>query len=145
MRLLTGPRQNVCVVGDEDQSIYRWRGADVSILLAFRANFPAAGSLKLERNYRSHKISLMPPERWSPTIRSAGKSLSAEKGPGGNLRYFEGRDAQAEAELSPANSSESLTMIPTRPVRWNTVPISSRARSKKFSAAGPPLQTCGRA
>ncbi len=100
MRLLTGPKQNVCVVGDEDQSIYRWRGADVSILLSFSRDFPAARIIKLERNYRSTQSILDAagavvannPER-------LGKSLSAEKGPGGNLRYFEGRDAQAEAEF----------------------------------------------
>ncbi len=98
MRLLTGPKQNVCVVGDEDQSIYRWRGADVSILLSFSRDFPAARIVKLERNYRSTQnildaagaVVANNPER-------LGKSLSAEKGPGGNLRYFEGRDAQAEA------------------------------------------------
>jgi DNA helicase-2/ATP-dependent DNA helicase PcrA len=100
MRLLTGPRQNVCVVGDEDQSIYRWRGADVSILLSFSRDFPAARIVKLERNYRSTQnildaagaVVANNPER-------LGKSLSAQKGPGGNLRYFEGRDAQAEAEF----------------------------------------------
>jgi DNA helicase II / ATP-dependent DNA helicase PcrA len=100
MRLLTGPKQNVCVVGDEDQSIYRWRGADVSILLSFSRDFPAAKIVKLERNYRSTQnildaagaVVANNPER-------LGKSLSAEKGPGRNLRYFEGRDAQAEAEF----------------------------------------------
>ncbi len=100
MRLLTGLKQNVCVVGDEDQSIYRWRGADVSILLSFSRDFPAARIVKLERNYRSTQTILDAagavvannPER-------LGKSLSAQKGPGGNLRYFEGRDAQAEAEF----------------------------------------------
>ena len=100
MRLLTGPRQNVCVVGDEDQSIYRWRGADVSILLSFSRDFPAARIVKLERNYRSTQQILNAagavvannPER-------LGKSLSAEKGEGTNLRYFEARDAQAEAEF----------------------------------------------
>ena len=100
MRLLTGPKQNVCVVGDEDQSIYRWRGADVSILLSFSRDFPAAQIVKLERNYRSTQnildaagaVVANNPER-------LGKSLSAQKGPGGNLKYFEGRDAQAEAEF----------------------------------------------
>jgi len=100
MRLLTGPQQNVCVVGDEDQSIYRWRGADVSILLSFAKDFPAARIVKLERNYRSTQnildaagaVVANNPER-------LGKSLSAEKASGGNLKYFEGRDAQAEAEF----------------------------------------------
>ena len=100
MRLLTGPQQNVCVVGDEDQSIYRWRGADVSILLSFSKDFPAARVVRLERNYRSTQNILNAagavvannPER-------LGKSLSAEKGEGANLGYFEARDAQAEAEF----------------------------------------------
>src|SRR6266481_3425893 len=100
MRLLTGPKQNLCVVGDEDQSIYRWRGADVSILLSFSRDFPAARIVKLERNYRSTQnildaagaVVANNPER-------LGKSLSAEKGPGSNLKYLEARDAQAEAEF----------------------------------------------
>src|SRR5271157_5288629 len=100
LRLLTNERQNVCVVGDEDQSIYRWRGADVSILLSFSRDFPGAQVVKLERNYRSTQTILDAagavvannPER-------LGKSLSATKGAGANLRYFEARDAQAEAEF----------------------------------------------
>src|SRR5437764_1594819 len=100
MRLLTGPKQKLCVVGDEDQSIYAWRGADVSILLSFSRDFPAARIVKLERNYRSTQnildaagaVVANNPER-------LGKSLSAEKGPGSNLKYLEARDAQAEAEF----------------------------------------------
>src|SRR5690348_10537621 len=99
MRLLTGPKQNICVVGDEDQSIYAWRGADVSILLSFSRDFPAARMVKLERNYRSTQnildaagaVVANNPER-------LGKSLKAEKSVGINLKYFEGRDPQAEAE-----------------------------------------------
>src|ERR1700680_3344253 len=100
MRLLTSPKQNVCVVGDEDQSIYRWRGADVSILMSFSRDFGGAKVIKLQRNYRSTQnildaagaVVANNPDR-------LGKSLSAETGPGGNLKYFEGRDAQAEAEF----------------------------------------------
>ena len=101
MRLLVNPQhRNVCVVGDEDQSIYRWRGADVSILLSFSRDFPNAKVIKLERNYRSTQkildaagaVVANNPER-------LGKSLSATKGEGANLRYCEARDAQAEAEF----------------------------------------------
>jgi DNA helicase II / ATP-dependent DNA helicase PcrA len=100
LRLLTSPKQNVCVVGDEDQSIYRWRGADVSILMSFSRDFPSARVIKLERNYRSTQqildaagaVVANNPER-------LGKSLSAQNGPGATLKYFEGRDAHAEAEF----------------------------------------------
>jgi DNA helicase II / ATP-dependent DNA helicase PcrA len=99
MRLLTNAKQNLCVVGDEDQSIYRWRGADVSILMSFSRDFGNAKVMKLERNYRSTQnildaagaVVANNPDR-------LGKSLSAENGAGTNLKYFEGRDATAEAE-----------------------------------------------
>src|SRR3984893_13703046 len=100
LRLLTSENRNICVVGDEDQSIYRWRGADVSILMSFSRDFPAAKVIKLERNYRSTQnildaagaVVANTPDR-------LGKSLSAEHGAGANLKYFEARDAQAEAEF----------------------------------------------
>ena len=109
MRLLTGPKRNVCVVGDEDQSIYRWRGADVSILMSFSRDFPAAQVIKLERNYRSTQnildaagaVVANNPDR-------LGKSLSAENGGGANLKYFEGRDANAEAEFVAGELSRIL-------------------------------------
>jgi DNA helicase II / ATP-dependent DNA helicase PcrA len=100
LRLLTNERQNICVVGDEDQSIYRWRGADVSILLSFSRDFSGAKVVRLERNYRSTQnildaaagVVANNPDR-------LGKTLTAVKEKGENLRYFEARDAQAEAEF----------------------------------------------
>jgi len=101
MRLLTGPQQNICVVGDEDQSIYAWRGADVSILQSFSRDFPKARIVKLEQNYRSTQnildaaaaVVANNPDR-------LGKSLRAEKSAGVSLKFFEGRDPQAEAEYA---------------------------------------------
>src|SRR5438309_1592251 len=138
MRLLTGPKQNVCVVGDEDQSIYRWRGADVSILLDFAKDFPGARIVRLERNYRSTQNILNAagavvannPERME-------KSLNAEKGEGANLRYFEARDAQAEAEFVAGQLEHILNDDPdqTCAVEYRTN-FQSRAFEEVFRRRG---------
>lgn len=100
LRLLTNEHKNLCVVGDEDQSIYRWRGADVSILLSFSQDYPAAKVVRLERNYRSTQAIL---DAAAGVVSNnpgrLGKKLQAQKEKGANLRYYEARDAQAEAEF----------------------------------------------
>src|SRR5271155_3345566 len=113
LRLLANERSNTCVVGDEDQSIYRWRGADVSILLNFSQDFPSAKVIRLERNYRSTQnildaaaaVVANNPDR-------LGKTLVAQNPAGSNLRYFEARDAQAEAEFVAGELDRILTDDP---------------------------------
>lgn len=58
IRLLLGPHRNLCVVGDDDQAIYSWRGADPEMILQFEQHFTGARVIKLEQNYRSHQTLL---------------------------------------------------------------------------------------
>jgi DNA helicase II / ATP-dependent DNA helicase PcrA len=138
MRLLSGPRQNVCVVGDEDQSIYRWRGADVSILLSFSRDFPAARIVRLERNYRSTQNIL---DAAGAVVKNnpdrLGKTLRAEKEEGGHLRYFEARDAQAEAEFVAGELERIMTDDASRTcaVEYRTN-FQSRAFEEVFRRSG---------
>jgi len=100
LRLLLGPERNLCVVGDEDQSIYRWRGADVGNILRFAENFPGAQVVRLEQNYRSTQNIL---DAAAGVVQKnqkrLGKNLEATRGAGQLLAYFEARDAKAEAEF----------------------------------------------
>ena len=98
MRLLTETHKNICVVGDEDQSIYGWRGADIRNILDFEHDFPNAAVIRLEQNYRSTKNIL---EAASAVVANnterKGKWLWTEAGAGEKIGRFEAFDGEQEA------------------------------------------------
>ncbi len=100
VRLLAGARKNVCVVGDEDQSIYGWRGARAGNLKRFTEDFPGAKIIRLEENYRSTQTIL---DAAAAVVKNnsdrLGKTLQATLGSGERLRFFEAPDSVAEAEF----------------------------------------------
>jgi DNA helicase-2/ATP-dependent DNA helicase PcrA len=98
VRLLAGPGGNLTVVGDEDQSIYSWRGARISNILDFEADFPGARVFRLEQNYRSsQRILDAAGALVARNERRKGKTLVAVKGAGERVRVHEAADEFEEA------------------------------------------------
>ena len=98
MRMLAGERHNVCAVGDEDQSIYSWRGADIRNILEFEKDFPEAKIIRLEQNYRSTQNILQAASSVvANNIRRKGKNLWTSRQGGAKIGYYEAPDGENEA------------------------------------------------
>jgi len=98
VRLLAGPKGNLTVVGDEDQSIYSWRGADIENILDFERDFPGARVFRLEENYRSSQRVLdVASALVSRNLRRKGKTLRAVREGGEPVRLHEAMDEFEEA------------------------------------------------
>jgi DNA helicase-2/ATP-dependent DNA helicase PcrA len=98
MKLLAGELKNVCAVGDEDQSIYSWRGADIRNILEFEKDFPNARIIRLEQNYRSTQIILEGAGAVvANNIRRKGKHLWTDRQGGSLIGYYEAPDGENEA------------------------------------------------
>jgi len=100
IQLLTEKQQNICVVGDEDQSIYKWRGADIGNILNFESHFPEAKTIRLEQNYRSTQVILdVAGSVVTHNVARKGKSLWTSNPRGDRVRYYQALDAEAEARF----------------------------------------------
>jgi len=98
MRMLAGERHNVCAVGDEDQSIYSWRGADIRNILEFEQDFPEAKIIRLEQNYRSTQNILQAASAVvANNVRRKGKNLWTSRQGGTKIGYYEAPDGENEA------------------------------------------------
>jgi DNA helicase-2/ATP-dependent DNA helicase PcrA len=138
---------NIFVVGDDDQSIYGWRGADITNILEFEKDFPGATVIRLEQNYRSHQHIL---DAANAVIRNnngrMGKELWSLTGRGQKPLEFEGRSDDEEARFIAAKA-ESL--ISEGKYRASDIAVlyrmnsQSRMLENKFKERGVPYVIYG--
>lgn len=101
LELLAGEERNICVVGDDDQSIYAWRGADVRNILEFPEVFPGAKQIKLEQNYRSTNTILKAANAViSGNSKRYDKNLWSTRGEGDRIRIVALPSAEEEASFT---------------------------------------------
>ncbi|HEX8245087.1 MAG TPA: 3'-5' exonuclease, partial [Longimicrobium sp.] len=152
-RLLAGPRKNLCVVGDDDQSIYAWRGADVRNILDFERHFPGAHVVVLEENYRSTQRILDAANGViAHNTARKEKRLRTGNGPGPKLDYYEfvddgGKTAEEqEAEMVAKEISVRRLM---ENVQWSDFAVlyrtnlQSKPLEEALRAANIPYRVVG--
>ncbi len=104
LQRVLGPERNITAVGDEDQSIYRWRGAEVDNILSFEAHFPGARVVKLEQNYRST----------GPILRTSGALIAHNKGRRGKTLYTDRTDGDPVRLFIAADEREEARWVADR-------------------------------
>src|SRR5919107_2583932 len=113
INFLTQKQHNICVVGDESQSIYRWRGADISNILNFEEHYPEARTIKLEQNYRSTQTIL---DAADAVIKNnterKEKTLWTANPAGAPIRYYQAMDAEGEARFVAAKIEDHRRLDP---------------------------------
>ncbi|UCD63691.1 MAG: UvrD-helicase domain-containing protein [Candidatus Zixiibacteriota bacterium] len=145
LKYLLGDHHNLCVVGDEDQSVYGWRGADIRNILEFEKDFPGARLVKLERNYRSTRVIL---EAASGVI-SHNEARKAKKlwtdsrgGEKVKLLLVDSSDEEAAAVLDSVGGEREAVGLKEMAVLYRTN-AQSRAFEEHLRREGLPYQIVG--
>ncbi len=146
VRHLAGKHGNVCAVGDEDQSIYGWRGADVGNILSFREDFPEAEVIRLEQNYRSTGHILGTASALiGRNRRRLGKNLWTADDPGEPVRVRQFHDSQEEA----ARIGDDIEALQRRGISLDAIAVLVRTTAlivgfeERFLKIGLPYQIVG--
>ncbi|MDQ0414964.1 DNA helicase PcrA [Mesobacillus stamsii] len=109
VKLLAQRFQNLCVVGDSDQSIYRWRGADITNILSFEKDYPRASVILLEQNYRSTKKILLAANMViQNNMNRKPKNLWTENAEGNKIMYYRADSEHGEAQFVIGKIQELL-------------------------------------
>ncbi|MBE7009551.1 MAG: ATP-dependent DNA helicase PcrA, partial [Ruminococcaceae bacterium] len=146
MKQLVGPEGNICVVGDDDQSIYRFRGADITNILSFEKEFKGARTIRLEQNYRStqHILSAANAVISNNTARK-GKNLWTDAGDGDKVTIRTVFNEQDEANYVVSAIMSDVS----RGRKWSDCAIlyrmnaQSNALEYAFKRNGVPYQVVG--
>ena len=145
VKLLGQESGNVCVVGDDDQCIYEWRGADIRNILEFEKDFPGAKVIKLEQNYRSKgNILAAAHSVISRNHSRKDKKLWTSADEGDKVEYYRADDDHEEARWTAAKIAELRRKDPDRKysdfaVLYRTN-VQSRRFEEQFAARGIPYQ-----
>lgn len=147
VRLLSRRWRNVFAVGDEDQSIYRWRGADYRNIMRFRKDFPDAQTILLEQNYRSTQIILDAANAViARNIHRTPKRLHTDRTTGPRITVYEAHDESDEATYVVSQIQRLIEAGEISPgdcaVMYRTN-AQSRALEEAFVAAGMPYRLVG--
>ena len=132
--LAADERPNICVVGDDDQSIYGWRGAEAANLLEFERHFPGPEVIKLEQNYRSTDVILSVANRLiKNNSRRRGKNLWSDSKEGEPVRILSAADDKTEAEFI-ADEIQASGPLSSKARPWTDFAILYRmnAQSRQF-------------
>ncbi|MDW7710999.1 MAG: UvrD-helicase domain-containing protein [Deferrisomatales bacterium] len=135
LKALAGRRRNLCVVGDDDQAIYGWRGAEVGLILRFEEHFPGARVVLLEENYRSTSTVLEAAHAVVSHIPARReKRLWTGRGRGDPVGWIAAEDARAEAE-EVASAILAETFRTRRPWSHFVVLYRTNAQARPFEEA----------